>query len=118
MSEHKAKSNIQPLTAADFLRGILGEPEPYDLPGVGRVVIRPLTSLEAEKINAASGGDNHALMRASIALCLVEPKLTDEQIETLGSARAGAVTALAMRILEISGMGPQQEISDLAGGGS
>ena len=118
MSEHKAKSSIQPLTAADFLAGILGEPELFTVPGLGTVKIRPVTSLEAEGVNARGGGDPHKMMRETVRVALVEPVLTDEQFQQLENARAGIIMRLAKRISMISGIDDDPALADLAGGGS
>ncbi|NJN84429.1 MAG: hypothetical protein HC802_20565 [Caldilineaceae bacterium] len=108
----KLNGSTPVISVDDFLAGILGEEELYDLAGVGVVRIRSLTSAEVERMPEASGENSHRFMRAVIGAGLVEPKLTAEQVGQLENGKAGTVTTLATRILEISGRSNSQEVAE------
>ena len=104
------------ISATDFLRAVVGDAEPFEVAGVGTVVIRPLTFAEAERITSANKNQTAEMMLQALAIGLVEPALTAEQIDALHAAKAGPVMKIAGRIMQISGMSEANEGE--AGGGS
>lgn len=112
------------LSADDFLAGITLETEDLDVAGVGTVRIRALSLHEVDNVRrraiAKKGDEPDAgkLMAGAIVYALVEPKLPESAVDTLLSGSAGRLTAVARRILALSGLGEQEEIDPLAGGGS
>lgn len=105
------------VSATDFLRAVVGEPQPFEVPNVGTVMIRPLTFGEAERITSAHKNQTAEMMLQALALGLVEPALDAEQIEALHQANAGPVMKIAARIMQISGMSGDT-LEGEAGGGS
>jgi hypothetical protein len=110
------------ITADVFLRAIQQAEEYFDLPGVGTVKIKSLSTRDAQRIYQQHGNDRAALVVAVVSAGLVEPALTEEQVAALHDARSGPVVALFERIGRISGISETEEqaeeLADLAGGGS
>lgn len=104
------------VSAVDFLAGVVGEPELFEVEGLV-VKIRSLTYAEVARINKEFDGNNFEMTFQSAKLGLVEPKLTDEQLEQLRSARPGPITAIAKRVLTISGLGGESDGPLAPGGG-
>jgi hypothetical protein len=104
------------LTASDLLAGLLGEEEDVEVEGLGTIRIRPLGMPEAMRIGSASKDDAEKFVQL-LARALVEPKLTEEQIERLYYATADKLTPIIDRITAMGGKAP--EVSDpLVGAGS
>lgn len=77
---------------------------PHEIPGVGTVVVRPLTRAEAFSLRG-KGFDEEVLERKVLALGLVDPALTEEEVaEWQKVASSGEVDTLMGVISEISGM--------------
>jgi hypothetical protein len=112
------------VSATDFLQGILGEPVDYEVPGVGVVQLRALTVAEVRQINQKHGGDSTGIMLATVAVGLVQPALTAEQLQQLDQARAGIVADIAERVMQLSGMvetlpaAKGEDLGNAVGGGS
>jgi hypothetical protein len=106
------------LSADDFLTALAGEATDYDLPGVGVVKIRPIPYIDTQRLLREHAGDEMALMMGALVAGLVEPQLSEADIERLQRGATGPVIDLARRIMAISGMGPREELENLAGGGS
>jgi len=106
------------IAAADFLRAIQQAEEYFDLPGVGTVKLRSLSTRDAQTAYQKYGDNRADLMAPVVSAGMIEPKLTEEQVAALYDSKAGPVTALFERIGEISAINPSEELSDLAGGGS
>lgn len=77
-----------------------------DVPGVGTVRVRGLSRLEAIGANRAQeAGGTEALYRYLLHVGLVEPALSEAEVETLmGSLTAGQVDAVATEIGVLSGL--------------
>lgn len=106
------------LSASDFLAGITGQEEDVDVPGVGTVRIRPLTTVEAGRIfQVQDAGERIAL---AVGMALVEPRLTEDEARQLLHAAAGRMAPLTQRVLTLAGMMSEPEVdgAPLAGGGS
>jgi hypothetical protein len=110
-------SNVTYLNATDFLAGIVGEEEDVFVPGVGTVRIRPLTAIEAARVSEFSGNPAELALRA-VGVALVQPVLSDEQVQQMFRGAAGKITPLIQRVMAISGMAGTEQAEDLAGGGS
>ena len=112
------------VSAGDFMAGIMGTPEDFDVPGVGVVQLRSLTVAEVRTINQQHAGDNTGIMLATVGTGLVQPVLTAEQLQQLDGARAGAVADIAERIMQLSGMvetlpaAKAEDLGNAVGGGS
>jgi len=104
-------------SAVDFIAGLTGEPELFEVEGLV-VKIRSLTYAEVARINKEFDGNNFEMTFQSAKLGLVEPKLNDEQLEQLRAARPGPITAIAKRVLEMSGLGGDSNGPLAVGGGS
>jgi hypothetical protein len=92
------------LSTADFLAGITGKPEDFDLPGVGLIQVRSLTTAESGEMNRKHSGDGVALMLATVRMGLVQPALDDTQLQLLESAKPGVIQVISHRIMELSGI--------------
>lgn len=90
-------------SAVDFLAGVAGETELFEVGGLV-VKIRSLTFAEVQAISTAYSGNNFEMTFQAVKAGLVEPKLSDEQIEQLRSAKPGAITAISNRVMAISGL--------------
>ncbi len=91
--------------------------EDLDVPGLGLVRVKGLTRAETIETTKFEGA---AWERAIIVRGLVEPRLTDDEVETFqDSKRSGVVTAIFNRIIHLSAVGRDATKSDPAedGGG-
>lgn len=86
-----------------LLQKRLGE-EDVEIPGVGSVRVRALSRKEAVSIRGV-GMEPEVLERKMLALALVEPVLTETEIEQWQeSSDVGEIGNIVDRIIEISGM--------------
>lgn len=110
------------LTTEDFIKGVIVEPQDYEVPGLGWVQVRGVTTLEMQRINEKADGDQVRMMALAIRMGLVQPELNDEQVDALASGQAGIVTRIANRVMELSGMSTSEAMADAiegeAGGSS
>jgi hypothetical protein len=110
------------LTAEDLLAGsaatheveVPGEvltPESGDASGTGRIVLRPLTVRDLQRIARAAKEDDELSATLMIHHALVEPALTVEQVSGLP---AGAARFIVDRINSISGIGmPRDALGEI-----
>lgn len=76
-----------------------------DIPGVGTVVVRGLS--RQEMISVGEIGDQLAQERRTLSLCMVDPRLTEDEVRQWQEASPAAeINAVAQRINELSGIGP------------
>lgn len=114
----------QYLSAEDFLAAITAEREDYDVPGIGTVRIRALSLHEVDQVRRRSilkkgdDPDSGRLMAGAILIAMEEPKLPEDAVDKLLSGSAGKLTAVAKRIMTLSGLTDAEEIDPLAGDGS
>lgn len=106
------------LTADDFLRGVLGEPVDFEVAGFGTVRVRGLTVGEIGTIKRETRGDNTALLVQTIALGMVEPALTVDQLMEAPAGIATVYEQIGVRIAELSGLGDRDQTDAFPGGGS
>lgn len=107
------------ITADDFLSAITGEELDFDVPGLGTVKIRSLTTQQVGRINREADGDPGKMMAMAVRDGLVEPKLPGDVLSTLNDAKPGPIADISRRIMELSGMSAEaEELENLAGGGS
>ena len=92
------------LNQSDFLTGILGTPEDFDVAGLGTVLIRALTVAEVTDIQRTNKDDTTGMMLSALRYGLLEPKLDDAAITQMQQAAAGYVVKIANRIMVLSGM--------------
>jgi hypothetical protein len=79
----------------------------YDIPDVGTVRIRRLAWDECAEITAwtEKGRDSKAVYRRVLALALVDPVLSEDEVaEWMRGAPAGEIEDLARHVLTASGM--------------
>ncbi len=113
-----AKPNKTYLNADDFLAGIMGKPVDYEVEDLGWVKVQPLEYVVVEKLYRKYEKDVMQLTFQAAVQGLVEPKLSEEQVRELQHAKAGVITTIAKRVMELSGMAEAKELEDLAGAGS
>jgi len=123
MSGKNGAGKPQYLSADDFLAAITLEGDDFDVPGFGTIRIRALSLHEVDAVRrkaTVKGGEPDAgkLMAWALYYGLVEPKLPEDAIETILNGSAGKLTAVARRIMALSGLGADEELAPLAGGGS
>ena len=106
------------ISAADFLKAVTGEAQPFAVPGVGTVLIRALTFAEAERITTAHKDNTSEMMLQAMVTGLVEPAFSAEEVEALRKSSAGPVMRIAARIMQLSGMTETAVLEGEAGGGS
>jgi hypothetical protein len=104
------------LSASDFLKGIIGEEEDFDVPGLGTIRIRPLGMGEAMRINdkATDDAERFVLM---LTKAIVEPALDETQCADLYKASGDVLQPLLSRISALAGNGGA-DADPLVGGGS
>ena len=103
-------------SAIDFMAAVAGKTELFTTSGI-TVEVRSLTYEEAEALMAKYSDNPIALTFHALLGGLVSPVLTAAQIEELRKSRPGPITAIAQRIMALSGLGTSDEKSPLAGGG-
>lgn len=87
--------------------------EEYDIPGRGKITIRPMTREELHRLRNQDTGDSE---RATLAACIVDPRLTVGEVRLWQEAApAGEISPIIARIMEISGLGEGAGKSDLPG---
>jgi len=106
------------VSATDFIKAVTGEAQPFDVPGVGTVLIRALTFAEAERITSAHKDNTAEMMLQAMVTGLVEPKFSAEEVTALRTSSAGPVMRIAARIMQLSGMTDTVALEGEAGGGS
>lgn len=106
------------LSADDFLTGITGREEDYDVPNLGLVRLRSLTTLEVRDLTKLAKGDNVLVALYAVQVGLVEPRLAPTVIDALWASAAGFMSDISNRILELSGMKDRAGLENLAGAGS
>lgn len=75
----------------------------------GRVVVRPLTVRDLQRIAKAAPGDEELAAALMVQLALVEPQLTLDQVHRLP---AGLARFLVERINDLSGVSTPQDALD------
>jgi hypothetical protein len=107
------------LSPDDFLRGTLAEPVDLDVPPLGTVRVRGLTVGEVSTIRRSARADGAQLLMQTIALGMVEPQMTAEQLLAAPAGMATVFERIGVRIAELSGLSDdQEEINAFLGGGS
>lgn len=104
------------LSADDFLTGITGGTEDFEIPGIGKIQIRSLSVADVKTIDAKAKGNEIDAGLLMAAAGIVEPKLSAEQLEKLQSARPGIIAKISRRVSQLSGM--TAEADPLVGAGS
>jgi hypothetical protein len=118
-AEASVPMNKARVSAQQFLAALQGETVEYELDGVGTVLIRSMTTPEAELFATNDKEGNASKMFKAVELCLVEPALTLEEWAQLATAKPGPIMDLAKRIMELSGMATKaNDLEGEAGGGS
>lgn len=105
------------LTGKDFLAGIIGAEEDFEIPGVGTVRIRAPGKLEAMRAAETSTGQVDSIVKI-IACALVEPKLTEEEITELYHAQHNMIDPLIERIRTMTPDRTDEDAEKKVGSGS
>ena len=106
------------LTPDDFLRGVLLEPVDLDTQ-IGTVRVRGLTVAEVTDIKRLSRNEPAQLLVQTIALGMVEPQMSAEQLMAAPAGMATVYESIGVRIAELSGLSDDREQLDaFPGGGS
>jgi hypothetical protein len=106
------------LTPDDFLRGVLIEPVEFNTP-IGAVRVRGLTVGEVTELKRNSRNDGAQLLVQTIALGMVEPQMTAEQLLAAPAGMATVYETIGVRIAELSGLSDDREqLDSFPGGGS
>lgn len=106
------------LTTDDFLRGVLIEPVEFNT-SIGTVRVRGLTVGEVTDLKRNSHNDGAQLLVQTIALGMVEPQMTAEQLMAAPAGMATVYETIGVRIAELSGLSDDREqLDSFPGGGS
>lgn len=105
------------LSEADFTDGVLLRPVDFEVPGLGWVQVRGLSSIEIDDMTTKYKDKPILMAVEAVVLGLVTPKLSPAGVEALRNGRSDAVEAMSMRILELSGQGDKKTLDPLAGNG-
>jgi hypothetical protein len=106
------------LSKADFLAGITQKPVEFEVPGLGWVLLRGLTTLELAELQTQYESQPIELMVRGVQLGMVEPALSVEDLAALNQSNPGKVSLISQRVYELSGQGNAEVADPLAGGGS
>jgi len=90
-------------SAPDFLAAITGGTEVFEVGGV-TVELRSLTFAEVQRLANQYQGDATEMAFQALALGLVSPVLTPEQLGQVRDGRPGPLMKMAQRVMQISGM--------------
>lgn len=106
------------LTKADFLAGITLKPVDFEVDGLGTVQVRGLSIAESTAINDRCGEDNIKKGMEAVVVGMCNPQLSLDDVQALYDGDPRKVSALAVRISELSGSGDEKAQGPLAGNGS
>lgn len=105
------------LSTDEFLDGILGKTEDHEIPGLGTILIRSLNYADVRLIEGQAKGDNLLSALLMAQACIVEPKLSKEQLEGLEKGSPGVIGAISTHTATLSGL-RDADIEKKAGDGS
>jgi len=99
------------LSAEDFLAGILGDPVPLTVPNLGTVMVRGLTLFERKSLAPLfKGEDNNAdITLKVVAMGMVEPKLSEKDVERLWKADNAKLQVIGQKIMAMSAVPDEQD---------
>ena len=103
------------LSADDFLKGIIGEEEDFEIEGVGTIRIRPVGMGEAMRISSVALTDAERFVQL-LSRAIVSPQLDETQVQALYGATADKLRPILDRISAMTGKA--EDADPLAGGGS
>lgn len=103
---------MKALSKQEFLNAIALRSQPLEIPGIGTVEVRGLSTLESDEIKKTQNGDGIAIMLKTAQLGLIEPKFSADEIELLGQASPGTIQIISEKIMRLSGIMEDQEGSD------
>lgn len=104
------------LSANDFLTGIAGTSEDFEIPNLGTIQIRSLSVMDVRRIEKEGEGDPMKMGLLMTQAGIVNPKLTQEQAERLQDSHPGTVAAISKRISVLSGL--SEDVEKKVGNGS
>lgn len=106
------------LSEQDFINGTLLRPVDFDVPGLGWVQVRGLSSVEIDDLTTKYQDKPIIMAVEAVVIGLVTPKLSEAGVQALHNGKPDIVEALSTRILELSGQGDKKALDPLAGNGS
>lgn len=110
------------LSASDFIAAITVQSVDLEVPDLGTVQVRGLTLVEVQSLADDINNNPQTAAARAIGIGMVNPRLTDAQIEQLQSGtRSGAlnaVTLISNRIFELSGLAAGEVLEKKVGNGS
>lgn len=104
------------LTANDFLTGIAGTSEDFEIPGLGMIQIRSLSVMDVRRIDKEAGGDPMQMGLLMAQVGIVNPKLSAEQAARFQDSHPGILAAISKRISVLSGL--SEDVEKKVGNGS
>lgn len=105
------------INKSDFFAAITGKPVDYDVPEVGTIQVRGLTSIELSQVQAKNLTPVQISLEA-VRMCLVQPVLEPADIDALGQAKPGIIEKISGKILALSAMRPDDDLEKKVGSGS
>jgi hypothetical protein len=86
----------------------------YEIPGVGSIVIRPMTREEMHTITGRNKKDTLRGEVQVLAACMVDPKLSEDEVaQWQRSSPSGELSKIVNKIMELSGLTEDADKSDL-----
>lgn len=104
------------LSASDFITGIAGTSEDYEIPGVGVIQIRSISVMDVRRIDKEANGDQVAMGLLMVQAGIAIPKLTPEEAARLEESHPGIVGEISKRISVLSGL--SEDVEKKVGSGS
>lgn len=108
------KKEVLAMTREAFLAGVSADkPQPFDVPNLGRVMVKPLSVKQREAIKSGSakfpGGpiDDAKFLSLTLVHGITDPVLQPPDVAALLEANFGAVSIISARIWSVSGVGPE-----------
>lgn len=106
------------VSKADFLAGIMLKPQDLEVDGLGTVQVRGLTLREMGELRDKYQDNEIALMVHGAHRGLVNPLLSEEEIEALYTGDPSLILPIGQRVFQLSGRGNSDAQDPLAGNGS
>lgn len=106
------------LSEQDWINGVLLRPVDFEVPDLGWVQVRGLSSIELDDLQSKYKDKPVLMMLGAVETCLVTPKLSAEGVKATHAGNPAAVVAVSTRILELSGQGKKDEQDPLPISGS
>lgn len=97
--------SVQFATAAEFLKAIEIQPEPFEVPDLGWIEVRSLTMDEIGHIRSAYKDDAVQQVILAVATGVVTPPLSEEAVSAMHKGKSKVVTTISNKIFELTNQG-------------